>query len=122
LAHDFPRIWEDPKTADRERKRLVRLLLEDVTLIKTEEITAHVRFKGGITKTLTLPRPLSAWEARKTPADVVTEIDRLLDHHTEKEIAGILNERGVRSGDVGKARSSASSGKRTSPQFSAPGG
>jgi hypothetical protein len=99
LAHDFPRIWEDPKTADRERKRLVRLLLEDVTLIKNEEITAHVRFKGGITKTLTLPRPLSAWEARKTPADVVTEIDRLLDHHTEKEIAGILNERSVRSGE-----------------------
>jgi len=99
LAHDFPRLWQNPKTPDRERKRLVRLLLEDVTLIQTEEITAHVRFKGGITKTLTLPRPLSHWEARKTPAEVVTEIDRLLDHHTEKEIAGILNERGVRSGD-----------------------
>jgi hypothetical protein len=60
LAQDFPRIWENPNTPDRERKRLVRLLLEDVTLIKTEEITAHVRFKGGITKTLTLPRPLNS--------------------------------------------------------------
>jgi hypothetical protein len=77
----------------------MRLLLEDVTLIQNEEITAHVRFKGGITKTLTLPRPLNYWEGRKTPAEVVTEIDRLLDHHTEKEIAGILNERGLRSGD-----------------------
>jgi len=77
----------------------VRLLLEDVTLVQTEGITAHVRFKGGITKTLTLPRPLNAWQARKTPRQVVTEIDRLLDHHTEREIAGILNERGVRSGD-----------------------
>ena len=56
-----------------------------MTLIQNEEITAHVRFKGGITKTLTLPRPLNSWE-----------------HHTEKEIAGILNERGVPSGD-GKA-------------------
>jgi hypothetical protein len=102
LAHDFPRLWQNPKTPDRERKRLVRLLLEDVTLIQNEGITAHVRFKGGITKTLTLPRPLNYWEGRKTPADVVTEIDRLLDHHTEKEIAAILNERGVRSGD-GKA-------------------
>ena len=102
LAHDFPRLWKNPGTPDRERKRLVRLLLEDVTLIQSEEITAHVRFKGGITKTLTLPRPLNYWEGRKTPSEVVTEIDRLLDHHTEKEIAGILNERGVRSGD-GKA-------------------
>jgi DNA invertase Pin-like site-specific DNA recombinase len=102
LAQDFPRIWESPNTPDRERKRLVRLLLEDVTLIKTEEITAHVRFKGGITKTLTLPRALNAWEARKTPADVVREIDQLLDHHTYPRIATILNERGIRSGE-GKA-------------------
>ena len=99
LAHDFPRLWRNPKTPDRERKRLMRLVLEDVTLIQNEEITAHVRFKGEITTTLTVPRPLNYWEGRKTPVDVVTEIDRLLDHHTEKEIAGILNERGVRSGD-----------------------
>ena len=99
LARDFPRLWQNPKTPNRERKRLVRLLLEDVTLIRNDGITAHVRFKGGITKTLTLPRPLSYCEGRKTPAEVVTEIDRLLDHHTEKEIAEILNERSVRSGD-----------------------
>jgi DNA invertase Pin-like site-specific DNA recombinase len=99
LAHDFPRLWQNPQTPDRERKRLVRLLLEDVTLIQNEQITAHVRFKGGITKTLVLPRPLNYWEGRTTPAAVVNEIDRLLDLHTEQEIAGILNERGVRSGD-----------------------
>jgi DNA invertase Pin-like site-specific DNA recombinase len=99
LAKDFPRLWQNPNTPDRERKRLVRLLLEDVTLIQAEQITAHVRFRGGITKTLTLPRPLNSWQTRKTPTHVVTEIDHLLDHYTEKEIAGILNERGVHSGD-----------------------
>lgn len=96
LAHDFPRLWQNPNTPDRERKRLVRLLLDDVTLVQNDEIVAHVRFKGGITKTLTLPRPLNAWEAKKTPAAIIAEVDRLLDHHTEKEIAGILNERGLR--------------------------
>jgi DNA invertase Pin-like site-specific DNA recombinase len=96
LAHDFPRLWQNPKTPDRERKRLVRLLLDDVTLVQNDEITAHIRFKGGITKTLTLPRPLNAWEAKKTPAALVIEVDHLLDQHTEKEIAGILNERGLR--------------------------
>ena len=105
LAQDFPRIWKDPNTPDRERKRLMRLLLEDVTLIQNEEITAHVRFKGGVTKTLTLPRPLNAWQARKTPAEVVTEIDQLLDHHTYPQIAAILNEHGTRSGE-GKGFSS----------------
>src|SRR5712692_12047188 len=76
LAHDFPRLWQNPKTPDRERKRLVRLLLEDVTLIRNDEITAQVRFKGGITRTLTVPLPLNAWQQRTTSPEVVREIDR----------------------------------------------
>jgi hypothetical protein len=53
LAQDFPRLWKDPQTPQRERKRMVRLLLEDVTLLKGQELTLHVRFKGGATRTLT---------------------------------------------------------------------
>jgi hypothetical protein len=34
LVADFPRLWHDPATPQRERKRMVRLLLEDVTLLK----------------------------------------------------------------------------------------
>jgi hypothetical protein len=99
LAHDFPRLWQNPKTPDRERKRLVRLLLEDVTLLKNGEITAQVRFKGGITKTLTVPLPLNAWQQRTTSPDVVREIDRLLDHNNYPQIAFLLNDRGLRSGE-----------------------
>ena len=36
LATDFPRLWNDPNTPDRERKRMIRLLIEDVTLSKDE--------------------------------------------------------------------------------------
>lgn len=99
LASDFPRLWQDPKTPERERKRMVRLLLEDVTLIRQDHITVHVRFRGGASKTLTLPRPLTAWELKMTPAEVVREIDRLMDDHTDKEIVGILNGHGTRSGE-----------------------
>jgi DNA invertase Pin-like site-specific DNA recombinase len=99
LAHDFPRLWQNPKTPDRERKRLVRLLLEDVTLLKNGEITAQVRFKGGITKTLTVPLPLNAWQQRTTSPGVVQEIDRLLDHNNYPQIASLLNDRGLRSGE-----------------------
>ena len=98
LANDFPRLWQHPQTPDRERKRMIRLLLEDVTLIKRDQIRVHVRFKGGAIKTLTLPLPLSAPQLRKTDRAVVQEIDRLLDHHTEREIAAIFNQRGLRSG------------------------
>lgn len=98
LATDFPKLWSDPSTSDRERKRMVRLLIEDVTLIKKEKVTAHVRFKGGATRTLTIPLALSAPEARRTSREVLDEIDRLLDRMGETEIAAELNRRGYRSG------------------------
>jgi DNA invertase Pin-like site-specific DNA recombinase len=102
LATDFPRLWQSAGTPDRERKRMVRLLLEDVTLVKGTPITVHVRFRGGATRTLTLPPPLPAWALRKTSPEVVAEVDRLLDDYTEAQIARILTERGFRSG-TGKA-------------------
>ena len=98
LATDFPRLWKDPRTSDRERKRMARLLIEDVTLMKAAGVTAHVRFKGGGSRTLATELPKPASITRKTPRDVVIEIDRLLYDHTDRAIAAILNERGLASG------------------------
>jgi len=102
LATNFPELWRDPNTPDRERKRMIRLLLEDITLLRSEQITLHIRFKGGAAKTLTLPLPLNSWQQRQTSPDVVKEIDQLFDHHTYSQVAAILNERGMTSGE-GKA-------------------
>ena len=93
LATDFPRLWRDPRTPDRERKRMVRLLLEDVTLLKDDNITAQVRFKGGAAQTLTLPRR----RGHETDPAILQQIDQLLEHHTDAQIAAILNQRGVHS-------------------------
>jgi DNA invertase Pin-like site-specific DNA recombinase len=98
LTRDFPARWREPTTPDREKKRIVRLLLEDVTLVKSEQIAVHVRFKGGAIRSLSLPLPLGAPELRKTGEEVIREIDRLLDNHTEMEIAPMLNQMGLRSG------------------------
>jgi hypothetical protein len=98
LAQDLPRLWRDPATRDQDRKRMARLLIEDVTLTKAEQIIAQIRFKGGATRTLKLPRPLSAWKERKTHPDVIHQIDQLLDTCTEDQIAAELNRRGLRSG------------------------
>jgi hypothetical protein len=66
LATDVPQLWRDPAVPHRERKRLVRLLLEDVTLRKEHDLTVQVRFRAGATHTLTLPLPLNAWQLRQT--------------------------------------------------------
>ncbi|MEK6630698.1 MAG: recombinase family protein [Acidobacteriota bacterium] len=99
LAVDFPRLWRDPKTPPRERKRMIRLLIEDVTLNRADTITAHVRFRGGSTRTLTLPVPLRAWELKKTSPAVMAEVDTLLESHTPGCIATVLNQHGHRSGE-----------------------
>ena len=98
LAADFPRLWNDPQVPQRERKRMVRLLLEDVTLLRGEEVVAQVRFRGGACHSLRLPLPLGAADLRKVDAAVVAEVDRLLDEHTDAEIVEILNARGLRPG------------------------
>jgi hypothetical protein len=99
LATDFPRLWHDRRTPQRERKRMVRVLLEDVTLTKGEAISVGVRFRGGATHSLTLPLALNSWQLRQTSPQVLAEIDALLDDHTEGQIASILNERGHISGE-----------------------
>jgi DNA invertase Pin-like site-specific DNA recombinase len=96
LAADFPRIWNDPSVEPRERKRILRLLIEDVTLINGDMIQAHVRLRGGATRSLTLAKPLPIAQIRKTKQAVVTEIDRLLDQCCDREVAEVLNRQGWR--------------------------
>ena len=96
LAADFPRLWREPATSAREKKRMMRLLITDVTLTKGRTLHADIRFTGGATRSLDLPLPKSCVELRTTDARVVREIDQLLDTYTDAEIADLLNERGVR--------------------------
>jgi len=94
LADDFPKLWNDPKTLDRDRKRMARLLLEDVTLRRGEGIHVQVRFKGGAKRELRLPLPKMVGELKKTRPQIVAEIALLSERHTDGEIARLLNERG----------------------------
>ncbi len=99
LATNFPCLWSDPATPDRERKRMLALIIEDVTLLKGDDVvTVNVRFKGGRTEMLEVPIPKNGWQAVQTSPEVIAEIDRLLDGHPYEEIAERLNERGFRPG------------------------
>lgn len=96
LANDFPRIWNDPAVEPREQKRILRLLIEDVTLINGETIQVFVRLRGGVTRTLTVAKPLPIAQIRKTKPELVAEIDGLLDHCCDREVAEVLNRQGRR--------------------------
>src|SRR5258708_39912922 len=59
-------------------------------------IQVHVRLRGGATRSLTLNKPLPIAQIRKTKPDVVAEIDALLDHYCDREVADVLNKQGRR--------------------------
>jgi DNA invertase Pin-like site-specific DNA recombinase len=98
LAADFPRLWSDPNTPVRERKRVARLLIEDVTIVKTDHIHLHVRFRGGQTTSIAVPIPLMSYQARQTAPNTLAALDQLLDTHTDAQAAQALNTDGHRSG------------------------
>ena len=98
LAEDFPRLWKDAGTSDRDRKRMARLILEDVTLTMGGTlISAQVRFKGGATRVLSVTAPPAAPQMRKTEGQIITQIDHLLEECSNSQIAVELNKKGWRS-------------------------
>lgn len=103
MTEDFGRLWRGSEIPHRERKRLLALIIEDVTLVKlvAEGITRiHVRFKGGKVKTLDTFNPKSHAQKIKTQQDVIKLIDKLLNNHLYPEIADILNQRGYHPGSA----------------------
>ena len=101
MTSDFRQLWADPNTPNRERKRMLELLIEDATLIKIppHAITrVHVRFKGGKTETVTTLNPKSSAQQVKTQPEIVALVDTLLNDHTYEQIANQLNQQGLRPG------------------------
>ena len=96
LARDFPRLWHDERTSSLERKRMLALLIDDVTLVAGPSISVNVRWRGGRTQSLSVDKPRPIAQIRKTPADVVKLIDELLETSTDKQVAAKLNALGHR--------------------------
>ena len=123
MTTDFKTLWRDPALPNRERKRLLAYIIEDVTLIKlpAEATTRiHVRFKGGKTETLTTQNPKSSAQQVKTQPEVIELVDTLLDDYIYPEIADILNARGIRPGGSARRGQSDSSVHRLARRLSRP--
>ena len=70
LAGDFPRLWTAPTTSARDRKRMLRVLIKDITVAKGSEpkqLKLQIRWQGGATETIELCLPKSRAEAVRYP-------------------------------------------------------
>jgi DNA invertase Pin-like site-specific DNA recombinase len=101
LARDLPRLWAAPTTSAKDRKRLVRSLVADVTL-RSEPAGARlgigIRWRSGAAEEVVTHRGKSAVESRRTSADVVALVARLAPERTDAEIADALNAEGRTTG------------------------
>src|SRR6516164_1944411 len=104
LGRDVRQAWSAPTTTDRDRKELLRTLLEDVTIVvERAEYRARlgVRWRSGEITRLEVALPRSNPPTRRTDDETIDIIRRLAVHHADGVIAGILNRQGRRtaSGD-----------------------
>lgn len=104
LGGDLRRVWSAPSTTDRDRKELLRTLLEEVTIVvERAEYRARlaIRWRSGDITRLEVALPRSNPPTRRTDEETIDIIRRLAVHHPDGVIAGILNRQGRRtaSGD-----------------------
>lgn len=97
LAADLPGLWNDPNTAPRDRKRLLRTVIADVTVLPTQDkwqVRIGVRWHTGKTDELTVARKGPG----RTPATALEIVRRHGARKTSAQLADLLNAAGFTTG------------------------
>jgi DNA invertase Pin-like site-specific DNA recombinase len=97
LGSDIRQVWDAATTTDRDRKELLRTLLEEVVLnLKRAEGRAHLtlRWRGGAITILDVPVPRFRPMGPRTDEDTISLLPRLAALYPDEVIAGILNRQG----------------------------
>jgi DNA invertase Pin-like site-specific DNA recombinase len=97
LGSNIRQVWSATTTTDRDRKELLRVLLEEVILnLKRAEGHAHLtlRWRGGAITSLDVPVPRFKPMGPRTDEDTISLLRRLAALYPDEVIAGILNRQG----------------------------
>jgi hypothetical protein len=95
LSNDLAKVWFAPTTSWSERKALLKLLIADVTLTRHETgIKVQIRWFTNQVETGQLPLPFK--HGAPTPAIILERIRDLMGTHTDREIADVLNQEGIK--------------------------
>jgi hypothetical protein len=97
LAQDLPRVWHAPTTQAKDRKRMLRLLLKDITVEKPspqKQLLVHLRWQGRASTDLTVQLPLPIADRVRYPGAVVDKVRELAHGSLDAEIANQLNREG----------------------------
>lgn len=97
LGADVGRVWRASTTTDRDRKELLRTLLEEVNVaIERVQARGHLtlRWRGGAITELDVTMRHPRVPVIRTDEDTIDLVRRLAVHYSDAIIAGILNQQG----------------------------
>jgi DNA invertase Pin-like site-specific DNA recombinase/predicted DNA-binding transcriptional regulator AlpA len=97
LGPDLVAVWNASTTTARDRKELLRTLLEEVIVkVERDKAAAHLtmRWKGGTLSEIDLALPRSRPVPLRTDEDTIALVRRLAAFYPDAVIAGILNRQG----------------------------
>jgi DNA invertase Pin-like site-specific DNA recombinase len=99
LARDLPRLWKSKATSAKDKKRILQLLIQDITVEKPERGKAilHLRWQGGQCETLDVELPRPSAERWRHSESLVQRVRELARDYSDTEIATQLNAEGLKS-------------------------
>ena len=100
LGADLIKVWQAPTTSLRDKKELLRTLLEEVIItVHKNESRAHLtlRWRGGALTDIDLDTPRRLPAIVRTDEDTIALARRLAAHYPDAVIAGVLNRQGRKS-------------------------
>ncbi|XZE56904.1 recombinase zinc beta ribbon domain-containing protein [Planctomycetaceae bacterium SH139] len=97
LAQDLPKLWHNTTTAWKDKKRILQLLIRDITVTKPEPYVAllQVRWQGGANEALRVELPRSACDCWRHDEALVERVRELAKQLEDAQIAEQLNNDGL---------------------------
>ncbi|MDJ6368559.1 recombinase family protein [Salmonella enterica] len=100
LAQDLPRLWNASTTQQKDRKRMIRMLIKDITIEKKtdqHQLVLHIRWQGGTCTDLPVVLPKPIFDVMRYPTVMVDRVRELSRNYTDLQIVEHLNNQGFRS-------------------------
>jgi DNA invertase Pin-like site-specific DNA recombinase len=97
LAENLPWLWHAPTTEARDRKRMLRLLIKDITVEKqhgARHAVMHIRWQGGACSDVHVELPRPRAEAIRYPEPIIARVRDLARALTDQQIVAELNRLG----------------------------
>jgi DNA invertase Pin-like site-specific DNA recombinase len=101
LAADLPALWHAPATSSKDRKRLLRTLIADVTLLPEPDqakVRIGIRWHTGATDELSVARAIHPGTAKRSPSPAIEMVRQLGPVTPTAELARQLNAAGLVTG------------------------